>query len=122
VIDILVPVRELPTSRPAIAALERRHGYLYWPYESDEMHWLCKSAPDVRTHHVHLVPASSAAYHARLEFRDRLRADPELRRRYGELKRRLARECADDREAYTAGKAPFITDALRAVVQLPRKR
>jgi GrpB-like predicted nucleotidyltransferase (UPF0157 family) len=115
VIDIMIPVHDLEASRPAIAVLERRHGYLYWPYRSDEMHWLCKPAPDVRTHHVHLIPVTSRLYRERLAFRDALRADPALRRRYGELKRQLARQHAGDREAYTEAKAPFIADALRSI-------
>lgn len=115
VIDLLVPVHDLRSSRPAIAALEQRHAYLYWPYRSDEMHWLCKPAPEVRTHHAHLIPVTSPLYRERLAFRDALRADPVLCQRYGELKRRLAREHAGDREAYTAAKAPFITEVLRSI-------
>jgi GrpB-like predicted nucleotidyltransferase (UPF0157 family) len=112
IIDLLIPVRELDASRPAIAILERDHGYLYWPYREGEMHWLCKPSPDVRTHHVHLIPVSSSVYRDRLRFRDALRTDPVLRERYAELKRELARTCAGDREAYTAGKAPFIASVL----------
>jgi GrpB-like predicted nucleotidyltransferase (UPF0157 family) len=115
VIDILVPIHDLAASRPAVAALEQHHGYLYWPYRADEMHWLCKPAPDVRTHHAHLIPVTSRVYRERLAFRDALRADPALRERYGELKRRLAREHAGDREAYTEAKAPFIAGVLQSI-------
>jgi GrpB-like predicted nucleotidyltransferase (UPF0157 family) len=116
VIDILVPVHDLAGSRPAIDVLERWHGYLYAPYRSDEMHWLCKPAPDVRTHHVHLIPVTSRTYRQRLAFRDALRTDPALSQRYGELKRQLARQHPDDREAYTEAKAPFIAAVLRSIV------
>jgi GrpB-like predicted nucleotidyltransferase (UPF0157 family) len=58
---------------------------------------------------------TSPLYRERLAFRDALRADPVLCQRYGELKRRLAREHAGDREAYTAAKAPFITEVLRSI-------
>jgi len=116
VIDMMIPVRDLVTSRPAISALERQHGYLYWPYRNDQMHWLCKPTPEVRTHHVHLIPVASPLYRERLAFRDALRGDPELRRRYGEFKRQMARVHADDREAYTQAKAPFIAEVLQSVL------
>lgn len=120
VIDLLLPVRDLDASRPAITVLERDHGYLYWPYRTDEMHWLCKPSPELRTHHVHLIPVSSPVFRDRLRFRNALRDDPGLRARYAALKRQLARTCAGDREAYTAGKAPFIAEVLRGVpLQFP---
>jgi GrpB-like predicted nucleotidyltransferase (UPF0157 family) len=115
VIDILVPVHDLAASRPAIDPLERRHGYLYSPYRSDEMHWLCKPTPELRTHHVHMIPVTSRLYRERLAFRDALRADSALCRRYGDLKRQLARQHGHDREAYTEAKAPFIANVLRSI-------
>jgi GrpB-like predicted nucleotidyltransferase (UPF0157 family) len=47
-------------------------------------------------------------------FRDRLRTDRQLARRYAQLKTALAREHADDRERYTEAKREFIEAALRA--------
>ncbi len=47
-----------------------------------------------------------------LRFRDRLRASPALAAEYAELKRRLAREFAGDREGYTEGKAAFVQRVL----------
>jgi GrpB-like predicted nucleotidyltransferase (UPF0157 family) len=45
-------------------------------------------------------------------FRDYLRAHPEDRDRYAELKRRLARVLRDDRHAYTEAKVPFIWEIM----------
>jgi GrpB-like predicted nucleotidyltransferase (UPF0157 family) len=59
---------------------------------------------------------ASPFYRERLAFRDALRGDPELRRRYGELKRQLARVHADDRESYTQAKALFIAEVLQSVL------
>ncbi len=112
VIDIMVPVRSLEHSRPAIPVLEQEHGYTYWPYKADVMHWLCKPSEYVRTHHVHLIPRDSALFRDRLFFRDSLRAEPELRDRYERLKRDLAARFSEDREAYTQAKAPFIMEVL----------
>jgi GrpB-like predicted nucleotidyltransferase (UPF0157 family) len=112
VIDIMVGVLDLDTSKPAIPVLSRI-GYLYAPYRTDVMHWFCKPSPDVRTHHVHLVPFGSRLWSDRIVFRDRLIASRDLADQYAALKRRLAQEHADDREAYTDAKSPFIEAVLR---------
>ena len=111
IVDILAGVEDLDSSRECfgpLAALE----YLYAPYRSDEMHWFCKPHPERRTHHLHLVPASSRRYIEELAFRDLLRAEPEVAGAYAALKRELAQRFRDDREAYTDAKAGFIREAL----------
>jgi GrpB-like predicted nucleotidyltransferase (UPF0157 family) len=75
--------------------------------------WLMRHAAGRRTHHLHLVLEASPRLAECLRFRDALRADGELARRYAELKERLARECGTDREAYTVAKTAFIAAALR---------
>lgn len=112
VIDVLAGVESLESARPAfepLAALE----YRYAPYLADEMHWFCKPSPERRTHHLHLVPSASRRYRDELAFRDALRADRGLARRYAELKHRLAAEHGEDRDAYTEAKGEFIEAALR---------
>jgi GrpB-like predicted nucleotidyltransferase (UPF0157 family) len=52
--------------------------------------------------------------------RDRLRADPAARAAYAELKTRLAGQFADDRSAYIAGKASFITQLLADEASIKR--
>ena len=68
---------------------------------------------DPRSHHVHLVSWSSTVWEDHLLFRDRLRADPAAARDYEAVKRDLAIASADDRRAYTEGKAPFIRAVIR---------
>ncbi len=60
----------------------------------------------------------TARWEEQLAFRDALRADPKLAESYAALKTRLASRLADDREAYTAGKAPFV----RAVLEHQKAR
>lgn len=115
VIDILGPVRDLESSRPAIDLLGTL-GYRYFPYEADVMHWLCKPSDVERTHHLHLVPFGSRLWRERLAFRDALRSDGAVRRAYAELKRKLAAEFRDDREAYTEGKTAFIQSVVRSAL------
>lgn len=113
VIDIMAAVADLPTSRPAIDALARA-GYLYSPYKPEVMHWFCKPSSEVRTHHLHLVPATSTLWNERLAFRDALRSSASLRNEYVELKFRLALQYQEDREAYTEGKTDFVRRVLAA--------
>jgi GrpB-like predicted nucleotidyltransferase (UPF0157 family) len=47
-----------------------------------------------------------------IKFRDTLRARPDRVAQYNELKRALAAKFADDRKAYTRGKADFIQNVL----------
>lgn len=112
VIDIMAAVESLEASRPAVEALASL-GYLYAPYRAEVMHWLCKPSPEVRTHHLHLVPIASRLWKDRIEFRNRLRSDPALADAYACLKRDLARMYMNDRDSYTDGKQPFVEMVLR---------
>jgi GrpB-like predicted nucleotidyltransferase (UPF0157 family) len=113
VIDIMAAVESLEASRPALQAVAPL-GYLYAPYRADQMHWFCKPSPEIRTHHLHLVPFRSARWNDCIRFRDLLIAHPRLAGQYAALKRRLAHEYPNDREAYTRNKAPFIEHVLHA--------
>jgi GrpB-like predicted nucleotidyltransferase (UPF0157 family) len=103
----MAPVGSLDDSRGAIDEVVRL-GYVYYPYKPEVMHWFCKPTPEHRTHHLHLVPVGSRLWRERLVFRDALRADPELRKQYQELKVSLALLHRHDREAYTDAKGPFV--------------
>ncbi|WP_299694160.1 GrpB family protein [uncultured Tateyamaria sp.] len=72
-------------------------------------------AGDVRTHNLHLYPCGDAAFAEQVAFRDALRADPDLRERYSELKHTLVRALGDGGRAdYADRKTQFVTAALRA--------
>jgi GrpB-like predicted nucleotidyltransferase (UPF0157 family) len=66
-----------------------------------------------RVAHLHVIRAGHPRWAEQIAFRDALRRDDQLARSYEELKRRLAAQHADDREAYTEAKADFVADALR---------
>ena len=59
-----------------------------------------------------MILLSNASWRQQLAFRDALRADPRLVQRYAALKKGLASQYVNDREAYTAGKADFIAAVL----------
>jgi GrpB-like predicted nucleotidyltransferase (UPF0157 family) len=115
IIDIMAPVEDLESSRPALAELEKI-GYCYAPYKASVMHWLCKPCPEVRTHHLHLVAFGSELWTKRLAFRNLLAGNPAVARDYVALKFRLAAAHRDDRERYTEGKGQFIETALRGSI------
>jgi GrpB-like predicted nucleotidyltransferase (UPF0157 family) len=65
-----------------------------------------------RTHLAHFVAHEGAEWTATLRFRDKLRADRDLRAAYEQLKSQLIADHPTDRRAYTAGKSAFILAAL----------
>lgn len=107
IIDIMVGVADLDSSRPCIEVLAA-HEYLYAPYRDDVMHWFCKPHPARRTHHLHVVPAGSRRFADVLAFRDHLRAHPAAAGEYEQLKRELAASHTHDRDAYTDAKTAFV--------------
>src|SRR5215216_2293030 len=70
------------------------------------------SPPGSPAHHLYVCPADSPALARHLALRDLLRADPEVARGYGDLKRTLAARFGHDRVAYTEGKTVFIESLL----------
>jgi GrpB-like predicted nucleotidyltransferase (UPF0157 family) len=62
--------------------------------------------------HVHVVPAGSPEVAAMRGFRDALRADPRLRRRYAALKRAIVEGGPVDPVAFTKAKHDWIVAAL----------
>jgi GrpB-like predicted nucleotidyltransferase (UPF0157 family) len=103
IIDLMAGVASLDVAVPG--------GWHLVPPELDARPWrrlwvLADGAR--RIAHLHLMIEGSERWHQQLRFRDRLRADPELRDRYAALKGRLAAEHASDREAYGAAKADFV--------------
>ena len=64
----------------------------------------------IRTHHVHAFRTGSSEVRRHVAFRDYMIAHPHAAEAYSRLKSKLARDYANDREAYIAGKAPFIKE------------
>lgn len=114
IIDIAVGLPEQADLEACVDALERL-GYTRAP-EGDFAGRVFLRRPG---HHLSLTAHGSDYWVEHLAFRDALRADPDLRRRYGELKRALAAE-HDDPEAYTRAKTALVREALLAAGVRPR--
>jgi GrpB-like predicted nucleotidyltransferase (UPF0157 family) len=92
-------------------------GWCYVSPELDQRPWRRFFVkPDASGHrriaHLHVIQAGHPRWSEQIAFRDALRHDDQLASRYGELKRMLAAQHADDREAYTEAKTKFIADTL----------
>jgi len=113
IIDILA-IHPQPALWPDLIAPLTAAGYAYWSANprKDRMFFV-KGMPPYgtrRTHHVHVRLPRDAE--AELAFRDLLRADTALARRYQGLKEDLAARFPSDRDAYTEGKTEFVAKAL----------
>jgi GrpB-like predicted nucleotidyltransferase (UPF0157 family) len=111
IIDIAVAVREIADAEKCVTQLEgigyESRGELGIPGRQ----YFTKGDP--RTHHLHMVEVGSDLWRSHLLFRDYLRQHPEVAKEYENLKTELARKHAENREAYTEGKAAFIEGVLR---------
>jgi len=70
------------------------------------------TAPEVRTHHIHVVELHDKQWSNYLYFRDTLRKNPDLAQDYLKLKQQLADKYYNNRKLYTAGKNEFIRAVL----------
>jgi GrpB-like predicted nucleotidyltransferase (UPF0157 family) len=114
VIDLMVGVEDIERAGPAVAGLINL-GYEYVPELESQLpdrRYFRRGNPE--THHVHMVAVSSDYWEGHLLFRDYLREHPQAAEEYGKLKRGLAGRFPLDREAYRAGKVPFIDTVVAA--------
>jgi GrpB-like predicted nucleotidyltransferase (UPF0157 family) len=111
IIDMAVSVKKLAEGERCVAPLENI-GYEYrGEHGIAGRFYFVKGEP--RTHHLHMVLATSDFWRSHLLFRDYLRAHPDTAKEYEDLKLELARKCANDRKAYQRGKSDFIENILR---------
>jgi GrpB-like predicted nucleotidyltransferase (UPF0157 family) len=114
VIDLMVGVEDIERAGPAVAGLINL-GYEYVPELESQLpdrRYFRRGTPE--THHVHMVSVSGDYWAEHLLFRDYLRTHPQAAEEYGKLKRGLAGRFRLDRDAYRAGKVPFIDTVVAA--------
>jgi len=108
-VDVVVPVEALVA--PAIAALATL-GYQH----KGNLGIVGREAFTVlegfQYHHLYLVVSGSEAHRDHIDLRDYLRLHPEQAAAYGREKRRHEHLLGTDREAYVAGKGPFVRALL----------
>jgi GrpB-like predicted nucleotidyltransferase (UPF0157 family) len=112
IIDLTVVVaarRDVPAAIARLAGLGYRHQGNLGIDDRDAF----DHPADLPRHNLYVCPEVAASLVNQVTFRDVLRAQPDVSRRYGELKTRLAAEFPNDTGSYVAGKTDFILDALR---------
>lgn len=114
IIDILAGVSRMSEADALLGPL-CAHGYetsAEFNATLPDRRWLMRHARGRRTHHLHHVVFGGEPWIRRLQFRDVLRADAAIATRSQRLKRGLAEQYREDREAYTDAKTAFIRDIL----------
>lgn len=124
IVDILIGVDTLATANECIALLQSNGFEYISKYEVvfPERRFFHKDASDgVRLFNVHMVVIGSTFWRNHLYFRDRLRADADLSKRYEQLKVDLAERYRSDRESYTDAKTDFIMSVVDEQKQAARE-
>ncbi len=114
ILDLMAATEDLGQAAE-IAATLARTGWHYVPPELDGRPWRRFFVHVVGNHrhaHLQLMQPSTPRWQQQLDFRDRLRQSPVLRRQYQELKVQLASTYHDDREAYSQAKTAFVTKVV----------
>lgn len=117
IIDIMVGAQSLAEIERSIEPLALL-GYDYRPQHERVFplrRYFAKPAAEGLAAHIHAVVKGTPFWVERLAFRDALRSSAELSLQYALLKRRLAAEFHEDREAYTNAKGSFIHSVLAGV-------
>jgi putative glutamine amidotransferase len=110
VVDIQLSLRAMAPRDAYVEPLRGLgYGWVADPWD-DEHEYFSMGRDDGRRFQIHACLAGGPWERRHLAFRDALRADPELARRYEGLKRSLAAEHPRDIFAYVDGKTPFIRD------------
>jgi GrpB-like predicted nucleotidyltransferase (UPF0157 family) len=110
ILDIAIAVCDFEAATICIEPIEGL-GYVYrGEFGIPRRHYFAKGEP--RTHHLHMNEIDSVDYENQILFRDYLIRHPDVAQAYAALKLDLARRFPADRDAYLAGKAPFIEHVL----------
>lgn len=114
-LDIFIALRSIDAASQWVKPLETM-GYVYWDDNPNPLHHrFFKGMPPYgiqRTHHVHIL-STGEDFDRRVAFRDILRHNPKVTKRYENLKCQLAAQYGSDREGYTEAKAAFIKEILK---------
>ena len=111
ILDISIFIHSLALVKECVPKLEDL-GYEYrGEYGIPGRHYFVKGEP--RTHHIHMMLPTCANRQNQVYFRDYLLQHPERALEYARFKQEWAASCDGDREAYTSGKDPLISQILK---------
>lgn len=120
IIDVMLGAENLAIVEQRIEALAAE-GYRYvkeFEMSVPDRRYFDKREGNPGRFHLHAVLRGGEFWLRHLRFRDALRSDPTLAKRYWKVKQSLAARHRGDRGAYTEGKTDFIRGVLQGA---PRK-
>lgn len=113
-IDMMIGVKSLEEADSYVKNVEK-HGYEYVKeYEKNlpDRRFFRKGYDQDISYHIHMVVLETAFWKNHLLFRDILRHDPLIKKKYGELKLILSKKFLNDSFNYSQGKSKFIATAI----------
>ncbi|MBR2460052.1 MAG: GrpB family protein [Clostridia bacterium] len=121
ILDIMVGVRQFKDIAPFFPDLESKGYIRKMENDSDSKLFVYanlpmggdNSDPERRTHYVHIVIHGQTVWNSYTAFCDCLKKDPDLSKKYEQLKESLAARFPEDRRSYTMGKSEFVRRVLR---------
>ena len=112
IIDMTIVVARRADVPPAIARLATI-GYRHQGNLGIEDREAFEHDPALPRHNLYVCPEGTIGVVNQIAVRDYLRAHPDVARRYGDLKKRLAQQYPNDIGSYIFGKTDFLLDVLR---------
>jgi len=110
IIDIAVLIDNVSMVPVIIELLSKLQYSYHGEYGLPDRHFFIKGNP--REFHLHIVDGNTNYWGEWIAFREILKQDKEIRRRYQDLKYRLLKRYQFDREKFTKGKSDFIKTIL----------
>jgi GrpB-like predicted nucleotidyltransferase (UPF0157 family) len=112
ILDIAIAIKDKSAGEKCIKPLED----LGYEYRGENgivgRFYFVRGEP--RTHHLHMLLGDGEPWKNHLLFRDYLRGNLDVAKEYDELKRNLAREYPNNRDAYLDGKNEFVEKILKS--------
>lgn len=118
IIDIMVGTRDLEWLSECVEKLEK----LGYEYKGENgisgRFFFVKGDAQISSYHLHMVEWQSQFWKSHLFFRDYLSKHKDAVIEYANLKQDLALKFPTDRDAYTEGKAHFISEIIKKAEEL----
>lgn len=112
VVDIQISVTDFEPFTAICEPLESL-GYVWRENNIDKTKRYFREADGNRNTHIHVRKAGSFSEQHNLLFRDYLRANPQDRELYSQLKLELAQKFRNDRSAYVEAKSPLVWEITK---------
>ncbi|MFN4213977.1 GrpB family protein [Exiguobacterium sp.] len=112
IIDIMPVVQEIEQVDELVGHMEAL-GYRSFGEHGIPRRRFFAKGDEVRTFHVHVFEAGDEGVNRHLAFREYLKAFPDVRAEYGDLKRTLAEQHPSDIESYIQGKQEWVSETER---------